>query len=57
MFISKLRIKNFMQLKDVELNLQERTTILAGPNNSGKTSLIQLLNRVLSEKGFSYGAK
>lgn len=55
MFISKLRIKNFKQLKDVELNLQERTTILAGPNNSGKTSLIQLLNRVLSEKGFSYG--
>lgn len=55
MYIKKIRIQNFRQLKDVELELQKNTTILAGPNNSGKTSFILLLKRMLSvEKNFSF---
>ena len=54
MFIKKIKIQNFRQLKDVELELQENTSILAGPNNSGKTSVILLLKRMLIEKNFTF---
>lgn len=54
MYIKKIKIQNFRQLKDVELELQKNTTILAGPNNSGKTSFILLLKRMLLEKNFSF---
>lgn len=56
MFINKIQVQNFRQLKDVELELQRNTTILAGPNNSGKTSLILLLKRMLLERNFSFSA-
>lgn len=54
MYIKKIGIQNFRQLKDVELELQKNTTILAGPNNSGKTSFILLLKRMLLEKNFNF---
>lgn len=54
MYIKKIRVQNFRQLKDVELELQENTTILAGPNNSGKTSFILLLKRMLLEENFAF---
>ena len=54
MYIKKIRIQNFRQLKDVELDMQKNTTILAGPNNSGKTSFILLLKRMLLEKSFIF---
>ncbi len=49
-YINKIIIQNFRQLKNVRLELQKDTTILAGPNNSGKTTIILLLKRILSEK-------
>ncbi|AMR19125.1 AAA family ATPase [Lactiplantibacillus plantarum] len=52
MFIKKLAVHNFRQLKDIELDLEEKTSILAGPNNSGKTSLILLLERILEDNSF-----
>lgn len=54
MYIKKIRIQNFRQLKDVQLYLQENMSILAGPNNSGKTSLILLLKRMLLENKFIF---
>jgi predicted ATP-dependent endonuclease of OLD family len=54
MYIRKIRVQNFRQLKDAELELQKNTTILAGPNNSGKTSFILLLKRMLLEKSFVF---
>lgn len=54
MFIKKIKIQNFRQLKDIEIELQENTSILAGPNNSGKTSVILLLKRILIEKNFTF---
>lgn len=54
MYIKKFRIQNFRQLKDVELDLQKNTTILAGPNNSGKTSFILLIKRMLLERSFAF---
>jgi len=52
MYINKVVINNFKQLRNVNLELQKDTTILAGPNNSGKTTVILLLKRILSEKTF-----
>lgn len=52
MFIKEIAVQNFRQLKDIKIDLEEKTSLLAGPNNSGKTSLILLLKRVLSEVDF-----
>lgn len=50
MRISKLSIQNFRLLVDVTLCLEERTTVIVGRNNSGKTSLTELFRRLLSDK-------
>lgn len=52
MYISKIEIKNYRQLKDIKLNLNEKTNILAGSNNSGKTSILELFNAVFENRGF-----
>jgi energy-coupling factor transporter ATP-binding protein EcfA2 len=43
-------IKNFRLLRDVQMALDERVTVVVGRNNSGKTSLAELFHRLLSEK-------
>ena len=47
---------NYRQLQSVELDMQESLTVLAGPNNSGKTTLISVLKGMFCDKklGFSY---
>lgn len=44
------------QLESVELDMQESLTVLVGPNNSGKTTLISVLKGMFCDKklGFSY---
>jgi putative ATP-dependent endonuclease of the OLD family len=54
MQIKKIEVKNFRLLKDVELFLEERTTLIVGRNNSGKTSLAELFRRLLSENSVSF---
>ncbi len=49
---------NFRRFEDVEILFSKNISILAGANNSGKTSLVQLLNRIFSAKKHdSIGAK
>ena len=50
MHIQKIEIKNFRLLEDVGLSLENRTTVIVGRNNSGKTSLSELFRRLLSDK-------
>ncbi len=38
MKLSKINIKNFRRLEDVEIDLEDEETVFVGPNNSGKTS-------------------
>lgn len=47
---------NYRQLQSVELDMQDSLTVLAGPNNSGKTTLISVLKGMFCDKklGFSY---
>jgi putative ATP-dependent endonuclease of OLD family len=48
MYIERVRIKNFRLLRNVELNFEEKTTVIVGRNNSGKTSLAELFRRLLT---------
>ena len=50
MHLVKVSIKNYRQLRNVELDLQDSLTVLAGPNNSGKTTLISVLKGMFYDK-------
>jgi len=50
MRITRISIKNFRLLEDVELCLEDGATVIVGRNNSGKTSLTELFRRLLDEK-------
>lgn len=51
MHIDKIQIKNFRLLADVELQLEDQTTVIVGRNNSGKTSLSEVIRRFLNDNG------
>ncbi|MHB1532881.1 MAG: ATP-dependent nuclease [Acidithiobacillus sp.] len=48
MQIVRARIENFRLLRDVEVGFEQRTTLIVGRNNSGKTSIAELFRRLLS---------
>ena len=48
MRIHQVYARNFRLLDDVELVLEEKTTVIVGRNNSGKTSLSEVMQRFLS---------
>ena len=50
MKIQGITVKNFRLLQDVEICLEEDTTLIVGRNNSGKTSLTELFRRLLDER-------
>jgi hypothetical protein len=49
MHIHKVTVRNFRLLADVELVLEDRTTLVVGRNNSGKTSLSEAIRRFLAD--------
>lgn len=62
MRLKNIAIKNFRLLQDVSLVLEDRTTVVVGRNNSGKTSLTEVMRRLLEEgsptfrlEDFSFG--
>ena len=50
MHIHKVSIRNFRLLADVELVLEDQTTLIVGRNNSGKTSLSEAIRRFLVDQ-------
>lgn len=54
MILKKVKIYNYRQLQKVELDLQNSLTVLAGPNNSGKTTLISVLKGMFRDKKLSF---
>lgn len=50
MQLKKIEVKNFRLLHEVEILLERKTTVVVGRNNSGKTSLTEVMKRLLSEK-------
>lgn len=51
MRVSKVKVKNFRLLADAELFLEDDTTLIVGRNNSGKTSLSEVIRRFLVDPG------
>lgn len=49
MRIKHVQVENFRLLRKVEIGLEERTTLVVGRNNSGKTSIAELFRRILSD--------
>lgn len=55
MKIKDILIKNFRLLEGVTLNIEEDITLIVGKNNTGKTSLFEVINMFFSEKNnFSF---
>ncbi|OUS06214.1 ATP-dependent endonuclease [Rhodobacterales bacterium 52_120_T64] len=50
MKLSRVKIMNFRLLQNVELALENQTTVVVGRNNSGKTSLSEIIRRFASDK-------
>jgi len=49
MIIKKAKINNFRLLKNIELSFNDKSTVIVGRNNSGKTSLAEIFRRFFSE--------
>lgn len=57
MKIEKIKVKNYRILKDFEIDLEEELSLVIGKNNTGKTSLLSILNKFLNSQNknqFSY---
>ena len=54
MYLKKLIIKNFRLLLDIELDVDETATLIVGKNNSGKTSFMDFLLKVLGNKKLTF---
>lgn len=54
MHISRIKIQNFRLLKNTTLNLKEDLSLLIGKNNTGKTSILVLLEHFFENKKFHY---
>jgi predicted ATP-dependent endonuclease of OLD family len=48
MYISRITVRNFRLLKDFSIDLEESLSLVIGKNNSGKTSLLQLMDKMLN---------
>lgn len=55
MKITKLEIENYRLLKDFSIELEETLSLVVGKNNTGKTSILTILDKFLNEKSkYSY---
>jgi putative ATP-dependent endonuclease of OLD family len=55
MKIKCISIKSFRLLEEVNLNIEDDLTLIVGKNNTGKTSLFEVINMFFSEKNnFSF---
>ena len=52
-YLKQVCVKNILSFKDVEFPL-DRYTVIVGPNNSGKTNLLRILEMVAEEMSFEY---
>lgn len=53
MKLKRMAITNYRQFQNAVINFDDELTILAGANNSGKTSLIELFKRIFKDKKIS----
>lgn len=51
MYLSKVNIKNFRNLKDVTVNLRSGLNVLVGRNNAGKTNIFKAIRQAIGPVG------
>ena len=51
MKIEKIKVENFRSLKNFEIDLEETMSLIVGKNNTGKTSVIEILNKFINKSG------
>lgn len=54
MQLSKIKIKNYRLLIDAELEVDSRTTLIVGRNNTAKTSCFSCIGKVLNGEAVSF---
>lgn len=55
MKIKQIKVENFRLLKDFSIDLEDELSLIIGKNNTGKTSILSILDKFLNEKTkFSY---
>ncbi|MEI3325722.1 MAG: AAA family ATPase [Thomasclavelia sp.] len=55
MKLVKMLVNDYRQFEQVEIEFDDDVTIVAGANNSGKTSLITLIRNMISSEKVLYG--
>lgn len=51
MKIEKIKVENFRSLKNFTIDLEDTMSLIVGKNNTGKTSLIEILNKFINKSG------
>ena len=54
MYLAKLEIKNFRRLQNVTLEFVPGLNVLIGPNNVGKTAVVDALRALLAGMDYPY---
>jgi predicted ATP-dependent endonuclease of OLD family len=54
MYLSRLYIRNFRSIKELDLEFSDGKNVLVGRNNSGKSNIVDALDAVLSESSPTY---
>ena len=54
MHLTKIKIKNYRLLVDAELEVDPKTTLIVGRNNTAKTSCFECIGKVLDGTPFSF---
>lgn len=55
MRIEKVKVEGFRLLQDVEIMLEDSSTVVVGRNNSGKTSLTDIFDRFIGQSELASG--
>lgn len=54
MKISFVQIQNFRKLRNCKINFGDQNTLFVGPNNSGKTSAMEAIVKMLKKSGINF---
>ena len=54
MKITKIEVKNYRLLKEFSIDLEDELSLVVGKNNTGKTSLLSVLDKFLNSRKFQF---
>lgn len=54
MYLSRLRIKNYRSIKEIDVDFRKGKNIIVGKNNSGKSNIIKAIDILLGESSPTY---